>query len=292
MTVRTAVFPVGGLGTRFLPATKAIPKEMLPVVDRPLVEYAVDEAIASGIERFVFVTGHGKTAIEDHFDHHHELEAALTARGREDLLRSITADLLPPGSVAYVRQMQPLGLGHAVWCARHFVGDEPFAVLLPDDLVHGPAPCLADLVAVHARTGGSVLATMEVDPTETRRYGIVDPASTSDDGVVAVRDLVEKPDPAEAPSTTAIVGRYVLVPEVMAVLGDQERGAGGEIQLTDALRRLLGTSPIHAVPLRGRRYDCGTKLGFLEANVALALERDDLGDVTGVLRDLLDGTPT
>ncbi len=274
--IRTAVFPVGGLGTRFLPATKALPKEMLPVVDKPLIQYAVDEARAAGIEQFVFVTGRGKLAIEDHFDRNHELETTLADKGKDDLLRSITDDLLDPGTAAYVRQTEPLGLGHAVWCARHLIGNAPFAVLLADDLIHGDGPCLADLIAAHARTGGSAISVMEVDADETSRYGIIEPGDRTDAGI-EVLGMVEKPAPEEAPSNLAIVGRYVLLPEVMGLLGSQDTGAGGEIQLTDALRGLIGVGPFHAVPVRGTRYDCGTKLGFLEANVALALSRRDLG---------------
>ncbi len=286
--IRTAVFPVGGLGTRFLPATKALPKEMLPVVDKPLIQYAVDEARAAGIEQFVFVTGRGKSAIEDHFDRNHELEATLADKGKDELLRSITDDLLDPGTAAYVRQMEPLGLGHAVWCARHLIGNEPFAVLLADDLIHGDGPCLADLVATHARTGGSAIAVMEVDADEASRYGIIEPGDRTDAGI-EVLGMVEKPAPDEAPSNLAIVGRYVLRPEVMELLGSQGSGAGGEIQLTDALRGLIGVAPFHAVPVRGTRYDCGTKLGFLEANVALALSRHDLGgDPRRVLRAILE----
>jgi len=276
VTIRTAVFPVAGLGTRFLPATKALPKEMLPVVDRPLIQYAVDEARAAGIEYFVFVTGKGKTAIEDHFDRNPQLEATLARSNRQALLDSITHDLPEPGQVAYVRQMEPLGLGHAVWCARHLVGDEPFAVLLADDLIHGDGPCLADLIAVHEQTGGSAVAVMEVDPADTGKYGIVRPGNRTD-AAVEILDLVEKPDPSVAPSRLGIVGRYVLLPEVMDTLERLERGAGGEIQLTDALRKLVEIAPFHGVPVRGRRFDCGTKLGFLEANIVLSLERSDLG---------------
>jgi len=286
--VTTAVFPVGGLGTRFLPATKALPKEMLPVVDKPLIQYAVEEARAAGIDNLVFVTGRGKTAIEDHYDRHHELEATLAARGKHDLLARLTADPPTPGRFAYVRQMQPLGLGHAVWCARHLVADRPFAVLLADDLIAGPRPALADLLAVYEEHGGNVVLVMHVPPSETHRYGIVDPAD-GDGRVFAIRDLVEKPDAATAPSDLAIVGRYVLEPEVLDVLAERRPGAGGEIQLTDALRRRLGAAPFHAVLLDGTRYDCGTKLGYLEANVAFALDRDDLdGDPAAAVRRALD----
>jgi len=274
--IRKAVFPVGGLGTRFLPATKALPKEMLPIVDKPLIEYAVEEARAAGIEEFVFVTGRGKTAIQNHFDSHFELEHALTAKGRDEELTSITHPMGEPGQFAYVRQMEALGLGHAVWTARNFIGNEPFAVLLADDLISGEPGALAEMAEVHANHGGNVVALMEVPHEDTSRYGVV--ASGSDDGqVVEVLDLVEKPDPAAAPSNLAIVGRYILQPEVLDFLALGERGAGGEIQLTDSMAKMIGNMPFNGMRLSGTRYDCGTKLGFLEANVAFALERDDLG---------------
>lgn len=274
--VRKAVFPVGGLGTRFLPATKALPKEMLPIVDKPLIEYAVEEARAAGIEEFVFVTARGKTAIQNHFDSHFELEYALRDKGRDAELSSITDSMGAPGQFAYVRQMEALGLGHAVWTARNFIGNEPFAVLLADDLISGEPGALADMAAVHADHGGNVIALMEVPPADTARYGVVAPGD--DDGnVVEVLGLVEKPDPAEAPSNLAIVGRYILQPEVLDFLALGERGAGGEIQLTDSMAKLIGAMPFNGMRLQGTRYDCGTKVGFLEANVAFALERDDLG---------------
>lgn len=274
--VRKAVFPVGGLGTRFLPATKALPKEMLPIVDKPLIEYAVEEARAAGIEEFVFVTGRGKTAIQNHFDSHFELEFALRDKGREAELSSITESMGEPGQFAYVRQMEALGLGHAVWTARNFIGNEPFAVLLADDLISGEPGALAEMAEVQADRGGNVIALMEVPAEDTARYGVVDPAS--DDGrVVEVRGLVEKPDPADAPSNLAIVGRYILQPEVLDFLALGERGAGGEIQLTDSMAKMIGAMPFNGMRLSGTRYDCGTKMGFLEANVAFALERDDLG---------------
>ena len=274
--VRKAVFPVGGLGTRFLPATKALPKEMLPIVDKPLIEYAVEEARAAGIEEFVFVTGRGKTAIQNHFDSHFELEYALRDKGRASELSSITSTMGAPGQFAYVRQMEPLGLGHAVWTARNFIGNEPFAVLLADDLISGNPGALTEMAEVHAEHGGNVVALMEVPEKETARYGVIDPGE--DDGtVVEVVGLVEKPDPAAAPSNLAIVGRYILQPEVLDFLALGERGAGGEIQLTDSMARLIGGAPFNGLRLSGTRYDCGTKLGFLEANVAFALERTDLG---------------
>jgi len=281
--VRKAVFPVGGLGTRFLPATKAMPKEMLPVVDKPLIQYAVEEAAAAGIEDFIFVTGRAKQAIEDHFDISVELEQTLAARGAGDRLAEIKALRPGAGRIAYTRQGEPLGLGHAVWCARELVGDEPFAVLLADDLVLARKPCLRQLLDVHEETGGNVVAVMDVPRAHTSRYGILDIAS--DDGRLAsVRGLVEKPKPEVAPSTLSIIGRYILLPEVFDHLGRAQTGAGGEIQLTDAMARMIGGAPFHGLRFEGRRFDCGDKLGFFEANVAFALERGDLAE--GVQRIL------
>ena len=283
--VRKAVFPVGGLGTRFLPATKAMPKEMLPVVDKPLIQYAVEEAAAAGIEDFIFVTGRAKQAIEDHFDISFELENTLEARGAGDRLAEVRAAHPGPGRIAYTRQGEPLGLGHAVWCAADLVGDEPFAVLLADDLMLSDTPCLRQLLDVHDETGGNVVAAVEVPREHTDRYGILD--TESDDGrVVSVSGLVEKPDPASAPSTLSIIGRYVLLPEVFTHLGEKKAGAGGEIQLTDSLARMIGSAPFHGVRCEGRRFDCGDKLGFFEANIAFALRRDDLAD--GVRRLLAE----
>ncbi len=282
--IRKAVFPVGGLGTRFLPATRAMPKEMLPVVDKPLIQYAVEEAAAAGIEQFVFVTGRGKNAIEDHFDIPYELFQTLQERGKTDVLADVRRDMPEPGQISYTRQMQPLGLGHAVWCARDLIGDEPFAVILADDLVKSATPCLKQLVDVHAEVGGCVVAVMDVPREHTARYGILDVAE--DDGRMAsVRGLVEKPDPKEAPSTLSIIGRYVLAPEVFDALDDQEQGSGGEIQLTDAMATLIGQVPFHGLRFEGRRFDCGDKVGFLEANIAYAVSRDDMGDdVLAMLR--------
>ena len=285
--VRKAVFPVGGLGTRFLPATKALPKEMLPVVDTPLIEYAMDEARAAGIEEFIFVTGRGKAAIQEHFDTHPELETTLSERGKDLELDLVTASKPLAGSVAYVPQTEPLGLGHAVWCARNFVKDEPFAVILADDLIMADPPTLADMVAVHDEIGGSVVALMEVEREHTSRYGIVAPGETRGDRV-EILDLVEKPEPADAPSNLAIVGRYILQPEIMDYLALGARGAGNEIQLTDSMVKLVGSNPFTGLRLRGRRFDCGTKLGFLEANVAFALQRHDMGDVRGVVSSVLE----
>ncbi len=286
--VRKAVFPAAGLGTRFLPATKALPKEMLTVVDKPLIHHAVDEARAAGIEEFIFVTGRGKSLIEDHFDDSHELFGVLAARNKTEELERLRSCMPGAGQVAYVRQHEPLGLGHAVWCARHLVGDEPFAVILADDLVLAETPVLKQLIDVHAKTGGNVVAVMEVPRERTDRYGIVDIAG--DDGrIVEVVGLVEKPDPAAAPSTLSIIGRYVLSPEVFNHLGRHEHGAGGESQLTDGFAAMNdkddGTVSVHGLRFEGRRYDCGSKVGFVEANVAFALARDDLrDDVAAFLR--------
>ncbi len=284
--VRKAVFPVGGLGTRFLPATKAIPKEMLPVVDKPLIQYAVEEAAAAGIEQFIFVTGRGKTAIEDHFDQSHLLMATLAEQNRNDLIELAEGWLPGPGQVAYARQMSPLGLGHAVWCARNLVGDEPFAVILADDLVLAETPVMSQMMAAHGEVGGNLVAVMDVAREETRRYGIL--AVGRDDGrLVEVEGLVEKPAPEVAPSTLSIIGRYILAPEVFVELERMERGAGGEIQLTDAMARLIGRMPFHGLRYEGRRFDCGDKLGYLEATVAFALARDDLGPGLAAYLDAL-----
>jgi len=273
--VRKAVFPVAGLGTRFLPATKAMPKEMLPIVDKPLIQYAIEEARASGIEEFILVTGRGKTIMEDHFDHPYEMEATLEGRGKRAELETIRSFVPKAGEVVYTRQQRPLGLGHAVWCARHLVGDEPFAVMLPDDLIMARTPCLRQLIDVHEGSGGSVVAVMEVPREHTKRYGVLDPKS-DDVRLVGVKGLVEKPDPAEAPSNLSIIGRYVLTPEVFDILSRTERGAGNEIQLTDALVELIGAGqPFHGLRFEGTRFDCGDKVGFLEATVAFALARSD-----------------
>ena len=273
--IRTAVFPVAGLGTRMLPATKAIPKEMLPVVDKPIIQYAFEEARAAGIERIVFVTGRGKSVIEDHFDRAYELGEALVRKGKQAELEAISAWLPRPGELSYTRQQEPLGLGHAVWCARELVGDEPFAVVLVDDLIRSETPCLQQMVAAHAETGGNVVAVEEVAKEHTDRYGVLDPAR--DDGrLVEVKGLVEKPDPAKAPSRLAIIGRYILLPEVFDHLAVQQKGSGGEIQLTDAMARMIGRRPFHGLRFEGRRFDCGARLGYLEAILACALERADL----------------
>ncbi|WP_294260836.1 UTP--glucose-1-phosphate uridylyltransferase GalU [uncultured Sphingomonas sp.] len=273
--VRTAVFPVGGLGTRFLPATKAIPKEMLPVVDRPLIQYAVDEAIEAGIERLVFVTGRGKSAIEDHFDIAYELEATMGARGKD--LAVLGPTRRTPGDIVYVRQQEPIGLGHAVWCARHVVGDEPFAIFLPDELMVGTPGCMAQMVAAYERVGGNVVCGYEVPEDQTDKYGIVEPGAVDGD-LVEVKGLVEKPKRGTAPSNLMIPGRYILQPDVMRILETQGPGAGNEIQLTDAMAQLIGRQPFHAFKFGGERYDCGDKAGFATANFALSLEREEIGD--------------
>ena len=276
-SVRKAVFPVAGLGTRFLPATKAMPKEMLPIVDKPLIHYAVEEAKAAGIEQFFFVTSRGKSAIDDHFDRAFELEATLRERGKEDLLEELEARLPEPGQIAYTRQQTPLGLGHAVWCARALVGDEPFAVLLADDLMVCEKPCLTQMVEAYEETGGNVVAIIEVPRAQTSRYGVLD--VIDDDGkLVRARGVVEKPDPAAAPSTLTIIGRYIIQPEIFGHLANAAPGSGGEIQLTDALAKLIGEGQaFHGLRFDGKRYDCGDKLGFLEATVALGLQHPELG---------------
>lgn len=272
--IKKAIFPVGGLGTRFLPATKALPKEMLPVVDKPLIQYAVEEAAAAGIEEFIFVTGRNKTAIEDHFDHSFELEETLFAKGKAAALETVRSVIQKPGTVAYVRQQEPAGLGHAVWCARHLIQDEPVAVLLADDLILGSS-CLAEMVASYQ--GGNMVAVMDVPKSETGSYGIITPGA--DHGqLIEVSGLVEKPDPANAPSNIGVVGRYIIESGVFAQLGTQDRGAGNEVQLTDALARQIGKVPFHGFRFSGERFDCGSKIGFIQANIAFAMSRDDLAE--------------
>ncbi|GAA0562752.1 UTP--glucose-1-phosphate uridylyltransferase GalU [Rhizomicrobium electricum] len=274
--VRKAVLPVAGLGTRFLPATKAVPKEMLTIVDKPVVQYAVEEAKEAGIEQFVFVTGRGKQVISDHFDHAYELESQLAAREKTDQLNSLLEMLPKTGSVGFVRQQNPLGLGHAVWCARHFIGNEPFAVLLPDDLMVGTPGSVAQMVEAYNRVGGGcIVAAENKTREETKRYGVVDPGAKNGNAT-EVKALVEKPDPDKAPSTLCIIGRYILQPEIFGILDSQERGAGNEIQLTDAMAKLIGKMPFHAVETHCERYDCGDKVGFLHANIAVGLKRPDI----------------
>ena len=272
--VRKAVFPVAGLGTRFLPATKAFAKEMLPIVDRPLIQYAVDEAREAGIEQMIFVTGRRKGALEDYFDIAFELEATMRERGKS--LEPLAPTRLPAGAVASVRQQEPLGLGHAVWCAREIVGNEPFAVLLPDDLMWGKPGCLREMIDAYEQVGGNIICVEEVAPEKTASYGIITPGERQGT-LTEVKGLVEKPKPEEAPSTLGVIGRYILQPEVMRILDNPERGAGGEIQLTDAMAQLIGKQPFHGVTVGAKRYDCGDKAGFVTANIALALERDDVG---------------
>ncbi|GAB0113011.1 UTP--glucose-1-phosphate uridylyltransferase GalU, partial [Acidisoma sp. C75] len=268
--LRKAVLPVAGLGTRFLPATKAMPKEMLTVVDRPLIQYAVDEARAAGIEQFCLVSGRGKTALIDHFDVAYELEATLRERGKDEALAQLAETKLDPGAITTVRQQEPLGLGHAIWCARAFVGDDPFAILLPDDLVLADKPCMLQLAEAYEQTGGSVVAVTEVPHDQTNRYGILKVGH--DDGrLVEVTGLVEKPKPEVAPSNLSIIGRYVLMPEVIGHLSKMERGAGNEVQLTDAMAKMIGHSPFHGLRFEGTRFDCGDKAGYLEAQIAFGL---------------------
>ena len=277
MTIKKAIFPVGGLGTRFLPATKAMPKEMLPVVDKPLIQYAVEEAVAAGIEQFIFVTGRNKTAIEDHFDHSTELETVLIEKDKANALELVRRMLREPGSVSYVRQQEPAGLGHAVWCARHLVGTEPVAVLLADDLILG-APAMAEMTSAY--TGGNMVALMDVPASDTGAYGIITPGSKQGN-LTEITGIVEKPSPDKAPSSKAVVGRYILEPKIFDELGKGRRGAGGEIQLTDALAARIGHAPFHGLNFSGERFDCGSKIGFLKANIAFGLARDELqGDLS------------
>ncbi len=286
--IKKAVFPVAGLGTRFLPATKAIPKELLPIVDRPLIQYAVDEAREAGIEQMIFVTGRGKTAIIEHFDVAFELENTMTERGKN--LAVLEPTRATPGDIIAVRQQVPLGLGHAIWCARAIVGDEPFAIFLPDELMvarPGGTGCMKQMVEAYQAHGGNLISVIEVSREEVSSYGVIDPGATAG-AITEVRGLVEKPRQAEAPSNKIVSGRYILQPEVMRVLETQGKGAGGEIQLTDAMAQMIGTQPFHAVTFDGARYDCGSKVGFVEATLALALARDDIGaDVRAMAQRLL-----
>lgn len=272
--IRKAVFPVAGLGTRFLPATKAIPKELLPIVDRPLIQYAVDEAREAGIEQMIFVTGRGKTAIVEHFDVAFELESTMEERGKD--MSVLEPTRATPGDIITVRQQVPLGLGHAIWCARAIVGDEPFAILLPDEMMVGEPGCMAQMVEAYNEVGGNLISVLEVPRSEVSSYGVIDPGE-SRGNLTEVKGLVEKPAVEEAPSNKIVSGRYILQPEVMRTLENQGKGAGGEIQLTDAMARMIGNQPFNAVTFEGRRFDCGSKLGFVEATLALALEREDMG---------------
>ena len=277
MKIRKAVFPVAGLGTRFLPATKAMAKEMLPVVDKPIIQYAVEEAFDAGIEQIIFVTGRGKKALEDHFDRSFELEMTLKNKHKDEPLVQIQKLVPRTGTIVYTRQHEPRGLGHAIWCARDIVGDEPFAVLLADDLIKSKEPVLSQMINRFDRLRASLVAVMEVPKDQTDRYGILD-AHEIEDNVVRVRKMVEKPDPDQAPSNLAIVGRYILTPKIFEFLGQKTLGAGGEIQLTDAMEKLLAVQPIFGYKFEGERFDCGDKAGFQMANLAFAMERPDIRD--------------
>jgi UTP--glucose-1-phosphate uridylyltransferase len=287
--IRKAVFPVAGLGTRFLPATKAVPKEMLPIIDRPLIQYAVDEAREAGIEQLIFVTGRGKMALVEHFDMAFELETTMKDRAKE--LSVLEPTRIQPGNLIAVRQQVPMGLGHAIWCARAIVGDEPFAIFLPDELMIGhnaeTGGCMKQMVEAYNQTGGNLISVLEVPEDEVSSYGVIAPGARNG-ALTEVKGLVEKPKREDAPSNLIISGRYILQPEVMRVLEGQQKGAGGEIQLTDAMAQMIGTQPFHAVTFAGRRFDCGSKTGFVEATMALALEREDMADeVRATMRRLL-----
>lgn len=286
--VRKAVFPVAGMGTRFLPATKAVPKEMLPVVDKPVIQYAVEEAREAGIEQFVFITGRGKHIIADHFDHAYELESLLESREKTTELNSLLEMLPQTGSVGFIRQQKPLGLGHAVWCARHFVGNEPFAVLLPDDLLVGKPGALSQMITSYNQVGGGIIVAAEEKPREeVKRYGVVNPGAVKGNAT-EVMGVVEKPATGTEPSNLCVIGRYILQPEIFSILDKQERGAGNEIQLTDAMAQLIGKMPFHAVKTDCARYDCGDKVGFLAANIAVGLAR---ADIAPALREALKNVP-
>lgn len=277
--VTKAVFPVAGLGTRFLPATKSIPKEIMTLVDRPLIQYAIDEARAAGISEFIFVTSRGKSALEDYFDHAPELEQKLHAKGKSELLKTLQKTNMDSGAIAYVRQNQPLGLGHAVWCARRLIGDEPFAVLLPDDVIATDKPCLQQMVEAYDETGGNMVATMRVSPEKTSSYGVLDIGGEAEGRagqVLSVRGMVEKPKQGTEPSNMAVIGRYILSPNVLKNLNQMTLGAGGEIQLTDAIADEIGSGSVYGYCFDGTRYDCGSKGGFLQATVAFTLRRPDL----------------
>ncbi len=286
--VRKAVFPVAGLGTRFLPATKSIPKEMLTVVDKPVIQYVVDEARDAGIEHFIFVTGRNKAVIEDHFDVHFELYDTLAQRGKDEQLAHLQRLQPQPGQTSFTRQQVPMGLGHAVWCARELVGDEPFALLLPDMIMQSEKSCMHEMVELYENTGGNIVAVQECDPSETHKYGIVGEGKAAHTGF-EITGMVEKPKQGTAPSNLYINGRYILQPEIFAILAEQERGAGNEIQLTDAMLKLEKEQPFHGYHYRGRTFDCGSPEGFVEANVAFALARPDMRDgISAVIGKMLD----
>ena len=272
MKIKKAIFPVGGLGTRFLPATKAMPKEMLPIVDKPLIQYAVEEAASAGIEEFIFVTGRNKSSIEDHFDHSTELEQILLAKNKIDALKLIKSMMRSPGSVSYVRQQDPSGLGHAIWCARNFVHDEPVAVLLADDLILGKS-AISEMIENYE--SGNMVSIMEIDKKETKSYGIIKPSEISGK-ILDIEDIVEKPDVNDAPSNLAVAGRYIIEPRIFDYLSNFNKGAGGEIQLTDALADRIKSVPLKGLVFSGTRFDCGSKIGFLKANIAFAMERKDI----------------
>ncbi len=286
--IKKAVFPVAGLGTRFLPATKAVPKEMMPVVDMPIIQHVCDEAKEAGIEHFIFVTGRNKYVIEDHFDRQFELEQTLRNKGKTDVLERLKAKLPPPGHTSFTRQQEPLGLGHAVWCARHIVGHEPFALLLPDMLADASPGCLKQMMHSYEELGGNMVAVEEVPPEETQKYGIVEKGEQINDAF-AIHDMVEKPEPGTAPSNLMIMGRYILQPEIFGLLESQCRGAGGEIQLTDAMIRLMDIQKFYGQVFKGRTYDCGSHIGFISANVALGLKRTDIAaELRQELEKILD----
>ncbi|MGG7645369.1 UTP--glucose-1-phosphate uridylyltransferase GalU [Rhodovulum sp. YNF3179] len=276
--VTKAIFPVAGLGTRFLPATKSIPKEIMTLVDRPLIQYAIDEARAAGIKEFIFVTSRGKSALEDYFDSAPQLEAELRKKGKDDLLDILKTTTMDSGAIAYIRQQKPLGLGHAVWCARRLIGNEPFAVMLPDDVIAGDVPCLAQMVEAHAETGGNIVAAMEVPREKASAYGLLD-VGEENGPLLSVKGMVEKPRPEDAPSNLAVIGRYILTPNIMKNLNRIKAGSGGEVQLTDAIAAEIAISDdVYGYRFRGHRFDCGSKAGFLQATVAFGLAREDLRD--------------
>ncbi|MBP6737353.1 MAG: UTP--glucose-1-phosphate uridylyltransferase GalU [Rhodobacteraceae bacterium] len=275
--VTKAIFPVAGLGTRFLPATKSIPKEIMTLVDRPLIQYAIDEARAAGIKEFIFVTSRGKSALEDYFDRAPELEASLKKAGKDQLLDILKDTNMDSGAIAYLRQDRPLGLGHAVWCARRMIGNEPFAVLLPDDVIAAEKPCLQQMVEAYEQTGGNMVAAMEVPPEKASSYGVLDIGEDMG-SIVKAKGMVEKPKADEAPSNLAVIGRYILSPKVMTNLNKMKQGSGGEIQLTDAIAEEVAKGEVYGFRFRGQRYDCGSKAGFLQATVAFGLARPDLRD--------------
>ncbi len=287
--IRKAVFPVAGLGTRFIPATKVVPKEMIPIAGKPLIQHAYEEAKAAGIEEFIFITGRSKEMIEEHFDHQPELMQTLEARGKTDMLKKVVDSQMEEGSLFLTRQAKPLGLGHAVWCARKLVGDEPFAVILVDDIIQSKRGGIGQLIDAYEETGGNIVAVMDVPRKETSKYGIIDTKGGQEDKLVQIDGLVEKPRPENAPSTLSIIGRYILQPEIFQYLEAFETGTGGEIQLTDSMARLIGKQPFHGLRFEGQRYDCGSRLGFLEANIALSLDDPEIhDDVEKILKHHID----